>query len=174
MRRRRLKRPPIVVSLSSACLTSEHALFQMFADADKKKTRHQLRELHALFAMEEDEREFARVILDQKPNYWVFRANQKKFCGDFIVVDMSCPDASNRKPIVVELKRGATLKLGGGGASNQLCNAAEAICAIATHTQAVPVDAVFEKAVGDEEEVLDFLEIDPGLFERKSTVEETI
>ena len=44
--------------------------------------------LKASFRFKNDELRFARQLVRRKSNYWVFRSNQQKFCGDFVVVEL--------------------------------------------------------------------------------------
>ncbi len=104
-----------------------------------------------------DERAFAAGLLRQKPNLWLFRCNQRAFCGDFVVVDMSSPDPERRRVWVVDLKQGAPLRVGGGGAGVQLQNAERAVAEVAARTGAVPRGAAFEAVVGDALGVLAYL-----------------
>ncbi len=58
------------------------------------------------FAMSEPEKTFARELLRRKRNLWLYRCNQKNFCGDFIIVDMSSPRPEHRPALCLELKEG--------------------------------------------------------------------
>ena len=78
------------------------------------------------FAFKNDEHAFARALLQRRTEIWLFRSNQRAYCGDFIAVDMSNPSPDRRRAIVIDLKRGAPLRTG-GGAGVQLRNAAEAV-----------------------------------------------
>lgn len=57
-----------------------------------------------LFALRSQEIVFCRTILQQNTNWWLFRCNQKKAIGDFLMVNMSSSDISLRSVLVVELK----------------------------------------------------------------------
>ena len=57
-----------------------------------------------LFALRSQELRFSRIFLETFTNYWLFRCNQKKYLGDFIIVDMSSPALHLRQAWVVELK----------------------------------------------------------------------
>ena len=81
--------------------------------------------MREMFAMSSREVAFVRRLLTRKRNLWLYRCNQRGFCGDFVVVDMSEPDASRREALVLELKSGASLKVGGGGV--QVKNVATAV-----------------------------------------------
>lgn len=108
------------------------------------------------FELKNDEFDFARALLERKSHYRLFRSNQRSFCGDFVVVDVSSPEVSRRRAVVIDLKQGAPLKLGGGGAGVQLRNAGEALRELARLTAALAEGAPFEIATGDAAEVLAF------------------
>ena len=130
-----------------------------------------------MFALKQDERLFARELLYHKPHYWIFRGNQRRFCGDFVVVDMSCPVLRKRKVYVIDLKQNTPLKWGGGGAGIQFKNAARAVHMISEMTGAIPRNARYEKLVGDHRRLLTFFGVDEWVFpvppERES-VEATV
>ena len=111
----------------------------------------------ASFRFKNDERRFARQLVRRKSNYWVFRSNQQGFCGDFVVVDMSSPDPERRAVYVLDLKLGAPLKVGGGGAGVQFRNAARAVEAVARRTGAVLAGCAFVLLSGDKRELLAYL-----------------
>ena len=41
------------------------------------------------YALKSDEKPFLRELLRRKRNVWAFRCDQRRFAGDFVVVDMS-------------------------------------------------------------------------------------
>jgi hypothetical protein len=95
--------------------------------------------------------------MERKSNLWLFRSNQRAFCGDFIVVDVSSPDPSRRPAFVVDLKRGARVRVGGGGAGVQLRGAASVVRELARTTGALAEDAPHVALVtGDGELLLRF------------------
>ncbi len=65
------------------------------------------------FDMRSHERAFVKILLSRRRNLWLFRANQRKFCGDFIAVDMSSSRRARRRAVVMELKTGDRLVIGG-------------------------------------------------------------
>ncbi|MFT3775744.1 MAG: hypothetical protein QM820_61135 [Minicystis sp.] len=79
------------------------------------------------FAFKNDEERFARALLFEHSRFWLYRSNQRAFCGDFVIVDMSSPRPARRRAFVVELKHGAPLRRGGGGAGVQLRNAEQVV-----------------------------------------------
>jgi hypothetical protein len=109
------------------------------------------------FAFKNDEHRFARALMERKSNLWLFRSNQRAFCGDFIVVDVSSPEPSRRPAFVVDLKRGARVKIGGGGAGVQLRGAASAVRELARLTGACAEEpARIALVTGDAELLLCF------------------
>jgi len=71
-------------------------------------------EAESVFAFKDDELAFARALAE-RTHLWLFRANQRAFAGDFVVVDVSSPSAEHRSAIVVDLKRGGRLRQGRRG-----------------------------------------------------------
>jgi hypothetical protein len=112
------------------------------------------RELLAAFAFVNDEALFAKELLVRAPQMWLFRTNQRRFSGDFVVVDMSSPVVDKRRSWVLDLKRGAPLRLGGGGAGIQLKNAPFALAEIAATTGVLEAPVRAERVVGDRRAVL--------------------
>lgn len=109
------------------------------------------------FDLSEPERAFARTLLARRTNLWLYRCNQREACGDFVVVDLSPPDAARRPALVVELKAGALLAF--GGARLQLARAADAVAEIAAG--GVLAHARFEQVQGDPAAVLAHLRAAP-------------
>jgi hypothetical protein len=105
---------------------------------------------HHTYAFKADEARFARALLERHPERWLYRANQRAFCGDFVVVDMSSARAPQRRAWVVELKLGAPLREGGGAVGVQLLHAAEALAAVGA-------SGVVTVLTGDARAVLDHL-----------------
>lgn len=103
------------------------------------------------FAFKNDELPFARRLLATHSRIWLFRCNQHAFAGDFVAVDMSSRDVAARKAWCLDLKRGAKVLLGGGGAGNAFVRLPAAIREIATvHGVLTPGHAV-TCATGDGE-----------------------
>jgi hypothetical protein len=112
------------------------------------------RSVVAAYALCNDEAKFARELLTRATQMWLFRTNQRRFCGDFVVVDMSSPVPKARRAWVIDLKLGAPLRLGGGGAGIQLVNASGAIEEIARSTGVLGLSSSPEKVTGDRRAVL--------------------
>ena len=121
------------------------------------RRRRESARLHASFRFKNDEDRFARRLARRKSNLWVFRSNQQRFCGDFVVVDMSSPNPKRRRVFVIDLKAGAPLKLGGGGAGIQFLNAELAVQDIAQRARIIPKGADFVLASGDRTELFNYL-----------------
>jgi hypothetical protein len=86
-----------------------------------------VRQVLPSFRLHPREHIFATTLLLSHTRIWLWRTHQQRFAGDFALVDMSSPDPRCRRAWIVDLKLGATVKLGGGGAGNQLSRAAHAI-----------------------------------------------
>lgn len=71
--------------------------------------------LREVFAMSRREEQFVRALLLKKRNLWIYRCHQQRYCGDFVVIDMSDPNPGNRSVYLIELKARAPLKIGSGG-----------------------------------------------------------
>lgn len=109
------------------------------------------------YALKSDEKPFVRELLSRKRNLWVYRCDQRRFAGDFVVVDMSEPRPEHRWVVVLDLKMGAPLVLGGGGAGVQLTNARLAVDAVAARKGLIASGAPYELATGDKDVMLAFL-----------------
>lgn len=79
------------------------------------------------FAFRPGEQAFARALLERRTGWWVLRSHQQRSCGDFVIVDPSPPRPDRRRVWVVDLKSGAPLREGGGGAGVQLRRSDEAV-----------------------------------------------
>ena len=110
------------------------------------------------FEVSKPEQRFVCALLRAKTNYWVFRCNQKGFCGDFIVVDMAEPDPERRRAWVLELKANEPVRPGGGV---QLARHRDAVAEIAATHGVVRADADVELLRGGEDEVLAHLGVVP-------------
>ena len=108
------------------------------------------------FEFKNDEKRFVKELLTRKANFWIFRCDQKRFCGDFVVVDMSSPDPARRRICVLDLKQHAALRVGGGGAGVQFRNAPLAVEAIA-RAGTVAAGIRFELLSGDRRAILQHL-----------------
>lgn len=144
---------PLVLRLPRAHVRAEASIPSLLSRSEKA-TGAKLRALVARFALCPDEKAFVCSLLSARKNFWVFRSHQAGFCGDFVVVDMSAPRRCKRRVWVCDLKRGAALKRGGGGAGNQLMHAAKAVEAVAQDTAALDEGAAFEAIVGDRSHLL--------------------
>jgi hypothetical protein len=107
------------------------------------------------FAFKNDEEGFARALLLRQSRIWLYRSNQRAFCGDFVAVDMSSPKPSQRRAFVLELKRGAPLRTGGGGAGVQLRNAERAVRDLAGAV--LGDEPAWDAVTGDGERILAWL-----------------
>lgn len=110
--------------------------------------------VHA-YAFKADEGDFARELLERCSRLWLFRSNQRAFCGDFVAVDMSSPSPARRRAFVLELKRGAALRLGGGAVGVQLRNAALAVRSLTGEGGLLGEDAEHLIVTGDGAQILE-------------------
>ena len=118
------------------------------------------RDIHLLavsFGFKNDERKFVKNLLERKRNYWAYRCNQKMFCGDFIIVDMSSPDIRRRKCWAIELKQNSPLKVG-AGIGVQFKNLDLAIEEIANQSDILLLENKYSKVSGDRKLVTHFLQ----------------
>lgn len=105
-----------------------------------------------VFALSGPETAFARRLLVRKRNLWLFRCHQRRFCGDFAIVDMSGP-ARLRRAWFIELKQGAPLRFDVGGIQlQQVREAAEELAGIVEGPERV------RTVMGGGATVLDWLE----------------
>ncbi|QSQ11566.1 hypothetical protein [Myxococcus landrumensis] len=109
------------------------------------------------YAMKSDEKPFVRELLGRKRNLWVFRCDQRRFAGDFVVVDMAEPRPARRQVVVLDLKMGAPLVLGGGGAGVQLTHARDAVDGVAARQGVIASGMPYILATGDKDVILAWL-----------------
>ncbi|MFN3200879.1 MAG: hypothetical protein ACE366_20940 [Bradymonadia bacterium] len=107
------------------------------------------------FALSGPERVFTRRLLLERRNMWLYRCNQRDFCGDFIVVDMSGGALAHRRAIALELKQGAPLKLAAGGV--QMARVTEAVAEIAERDGVLDAQSMRQQVLGDPNAVLRWL-----------------
>jgi len=104
-------------------------------------------ELREMFALGGPEREFARALLGRRRNLWLYRTNQRHFCGDFIAIDMSA--RRDRRVHALELKHGEPVRhdVGGiqfGGLDDAIAELAPIIGAGAVMTTQGDGDAILQ------------------------------
>ncbi|APR81708.1 Hypothetical protein A7982_07057 [Minicystis rosea] len=109
------------------------------------------------FAFKNDEEDFARALLARHGRLWLYRSNQRAFCGDFVIVDMSSPSPAARRAFVVDLKQGAPLRRGGGGAGVQLRNAEQVIRHVGNAGTVLGDEAPWDVVTGDGARILEWL-----------------
>ncbi|MEZ4444929.1 MAG: hypothetical protein R3B72_38000 [Polyangiaceae bacterium] len=112
--------------------------------------------LIAAYAMSEPEKAFARRVLRNKRNLWLFRCHQRRFCGDFAIVDMSAGVAAERRALVVELKERRALEVGIAPGS-QLAQA-PAVIGELVHRELLSPASEVVLAIGDSDEVYEWLD----------------
>jgi hypothetical protein len=111
----------------------------------------------AEFAFKSDEHRFARALLTEKTQMWLYRVSQRAFSGDFVVIDASNPSRAKRRVYVLDLKLGAPVKRGGGGAGVQLKNAPRVVRDLALATGVIDEETPFELVTGGSDAVLGML-----------------
>jgi hypothetical protein len=114
------------------------------------------------FAFKNDEEDFARALLARHGRLWLYRSNQRAFCGDFVIVDMSSPSPARRRAFVVDIKLGAPLRRGGGGAGVQLRNAADVVRHVGAAGAVLGDDAPWDIVTGDGARILEWLSKSAG------------
>jgi len=106
-------------------------------------------EVLAAFAFKNDERAFARRLLEKHSRFWLFRTHQQRFCGDFLAVDMASPDAAARRVYALDLKLGKDVVEGGGGAGNAFSNVDAAVQDVAARLAVIDGAASAIRLAGD-------------------------
>jgi hypothetical protein len=147
---------PLCLKLTRPALERSDAVAALILRAVRPPPAHAAFAVHA-FAFKCDEEDFARELLRRRSHVWLFRSNQRAFCGDFVAVDMSSPSPARRRAFVLELKRGAPIRVGGGGAGVQLRNADRAVRGLAQEGGILGAEAPYVLATGDGERLLDFI-----------------
>ena len=94
-------------------------------------------------------------LLEVQTHLWIYRCNQRRFCGDFIAVDMSEPRRGCRRVHPIELKQRAQLKI--GSQHWQLTRFRAALQEIATTTGAIEAAVPVTPLLGDSAAVAAFL-----------------
>ncbi len=121
------RRSLITVRLPRAFALGRFSMAQAICRAGCGDVRGEIRS----FELHPRELRFAREILLDRTQFWLWRTNQKQLAGDFALVDMSSPDPRRRPVWVIDLKLGAEVRFGGGGAGNQLSKAEAAVATLA-------------------------------------------
>ncbi len=149
-------RQPLTLRLPFA-MVDRHLRLEQILAASGSRSWGQSLPLLASFALSRPEKQFARRLLQRKRNIWLFRCNQRGFCGDFISVDMSADLPRLRSAVVIELKVAARLRFGGGGAGNQLQRAEDAVTELVETEGVIATDSPVWLACGDSDQMLDWI-----------------
>jgi hypothetical protein len=147
---------PLTLRLPFA-MVDRHLRLEQILAADPSRSWAQSQPLLAVFALTRPEKRFACRLMQRKRNIWLFRCNQRGFCGDFIAVDMSADLPRLRSVVVIELKVGAGLRFGGAGAGNQLHRAEAAVTELVETEGVIAKDTPVTLACGDGDKVLDWI-----------------
>ena len=135
-------------------MVDESFSIAMLLASDPDRSGAETWRLQEVFSMSSREEAFVRRLLRKKRNIWLYRCNQRGWCGDFVLVDMSVPDIRYRQAVVIELKSGASLKRSGGGL--QVKNASAAIAEL-TAAGVLSEGAELVTWLGSKEAVLEAL-----------------
>jgi len=138
-------------------MVDRHLRMEQILAADPSRSWAQSLHLLTVFALTRPEKRFACRLMQRKRNIWLFRCNQRGFCGDFIAVDMSADLPRLRSVVVIELKVGAGLRFGGAGAGNQLQRAEAALTELVEAEGVIANDSQITLACGDGDKVLDWI-----------------
>ena len=147
---------PLTLRLPFA-MVDRHLRLEQILAADPSRSWAQSLPLLTVFALTRPEKRFACRLLQRKRNIWLFRCNQRGFCGDFIAVDMSAELPRLRSAVVIELKVGAGLRFGGAGAGNQLQRAGAAVTELVETEGVIAKGTPITLACGDGDKLLDWI-----------------
>ena len=139
---------PLILQLPRRVLARQDAVRVLVGRLGLRACRRP--EAEAVFAFKDDELAFARAIAE-RTQLWLFRANQRAFAGDFVVVDVSSPSVARRPALVVDLKRGGRLREGRQG--SQMRRGDRALAALSARGVLAP-SCVPVYLFGDAREVL--------------------
>lgn len=138
-------RHPLTLRMPFAMVDVGFSVEQLLA-RDPALSRSQAWQRLELFALSGPERLFTRRLLMERRNLWLYRCNQRAFCGDFVVVDMS-GGLGARRVVALELKQGAPVKPGAGGV--QMARVPEAVAEIAARDAVITERAAAQQVMGD-------------------------
>lgn len=148
-------RPPLTLRLSFGLVDEGFHFHKLLMDGLGLSSR-EARELRPAFDVSAPEKRFARALLRDKRNVWLYRCHQQRFCGDFIAVDMSAAEPARRPAVVIELKEREPVRAGleATGQQKHALAAVSEIIAAGVLTEASPVEIL----VGGSHEVLVWIE----------------
>lgn len=146
---------PIALRLGFTLVDDGFHFLRHVADQLDVSSR-QAREAMSVFDMSAPEKDFAKRLLRDKRNLWLYRCNQRCFCGDFAVVDMSGATPADRRVLVAELKEREPLAIG-VGPGTQLARADEVVTQLVAES-VIDTRAEVLLAMGDSEELLVWLD----------------
>ncbi|MDI3283863.1 hypothetical protein [Polyangium sp. 15x6] len=144
---------PLAIKLTRRAVARRDIFCELVQKITKPSQAEAAFAFHA-FAFKADEHAFARELLSRRTELWLFRANQRAFCGDFLAVDMSSPRRAERRAYVIELKRGMPMRIGGGAVGLQLQNATVAVRALARERGLLGDEAPCVTVSGDGAEII--------------------
>jgi hypothetical protein len=144
---------PLTLRLPFWLATRGFSLARLLADDPERSWTEGYRLLER-FELSGPEQRFTLALMRRRTNLWIFRCHQRRFCGDFIVVDMSDPRPERRRVYCVELKQNAALVLDARGDSVQLVNHARAVDHVAQSTGTIVAGAPSRVVYGDPDQAL--------------------
>ncbi len=145
-----MPRHPFIIRLPFGLVDTGFCLDAVIA-AQLRGTRSSIARTLPAFGLSSREKRFARTLLQRKRNLWLYRCNQRAFCGDFVLVDMSVGQRKRRPVTLIELKAREALHIGRLG--HQLQNAGQAVAALHDAGVAAP-GAPIRSLQGDKSVVL--------------------
>lgn len=148
---------PITVRLHRRAIARADGLVRLLCATGRAEGRRVDGRLVSAFAFKNDELRFARRVLREHARFWLFRCSQRAFAADFVAVDMSCTWLAHRPAWCLDLKQGAPVRVGGGGAGNAFVGLSSAIAEIAESTGALVSDHRVRRATGDGDRLVDAL-----------------
>jgi hypothetical protein len=107
------------------------------------------------FALRRPERRFVLRMLRERTNVWLFRCNQRRFCGDFVAVVMSARTLDRRACCPIELKQRVPLRID-AARRIQLANHRAALAEIADRLGIIAPESPVVPLLGDPDAVCDF------------------
>ena len=149
---------PWTLHLPATLLLRGFSLARLLA-RDPKRSWSEGYRLLERFELRSHERGFALTLLQRRSNLWLFRCDQRRFCGDFVVVDMSAPRPVDRRVHLLELKQNEPLIVGARGERHQMANYGYAVEHIADTAGIIPAGHPCSLIYGDPSLTLRFFRL---------------
>jgi hypothetical protein len=107
------------------------------------------------FALRRPEHRFVHRMQREHTHVWLFRCNQRRFCGDFVAVVMSAGAPERRASCPIELKQRAPLRID-RARRIQLANHRAALAEIAERLGIITQESPVVALLGDPDAVCDW------------------